>query len=250
MAQVAESLIKMEGYEGLFLPFPKESREYIIQCSEGIPLEYLLRELKELIPEPIGPWKDSVEPLLKALAQIKELKSLQEICCYSDLFFDKLVQEILVETARLTLRAALSNRIDTTEWREILQKDQKYREDALKREADYVILHADSFDQSVCVATNISHLLPRLKEEGYKTELISVERPYSLFPLETLRNKLIQGEASDKEVKEFVRLHQKFVSNYVLTSENLEKAYQEWTKWKKSLIEQLLYKIKRLSQKI
>jgi len=245
----AAKYLKKRKHDGLFLPFPKESTEFIVQFLEGISYPYLMSQIKkELDPilAPIGPWEQIFEPLLKSLSQIKAKNPKLQPFCYGDSSYAQFNTENSSEIAALTLKVSLSKKVNIEEWVNIIQKDWRYREDALQREIDFVILNATKQERNVCISSKGQYFVSKLQEEGYKTTLISIGQ-YSPTPIERLQKEVAQGNISEKVIREFVLLHIQYVKNYVLTSANLEEAKYRW-QIRKSFWKRLLFAIKKLSK--
>jgi len=237
------------NHDGLFLPFPKETMEFIVQLCEGLPYNYLISELKrtlEPVLEPIDPWEESFEPLLKALSQVKATNPNVEPYCYRDSFYTHFRTKFSGDLAVLTFKVTVTGEVNTEEWRKVLQEDQKYRQDALQREMDFIVLKAGKHEQSVCVSSSGEYFASQLQKEGYSTTLISIG-PHPSIPIEKLEGEIDQGNISDENIKELVLLHICYIQKYVLSSRNLEEAKYRW-EIRKNPLKMLLFKLKELSK--
>jgi len=225
-AKLAQRLVE-EKPKHVLLRFPRTMEEYAAQLKEGLPYEYVMQALRKskIIPEPQKAWEYSAEPLLRALSQIEE----GEIHCYQDLLYSQEEVKHLVETATLSLIGSITGRIDTERWRKLFEKDKEFRESALRREADFVITKAGSFESSVCLAnSNTDYLISELKLEGFEVTIKYIGLLPSSTPLETLRREVEKGDTTDERIQELVRLHIEYLTGYVLTSNNPDEAYQKW----------------------
>lgn len=224
--KVAQRLRK-EKPRHILLRFPRTMEEYTAQFREGLPYDYVMKELREskIIPEPIKAWEYSAEPLLKALPQIEET----EIHCYGDPLYTQEEIKNLVEVATLSLISSITNKIDTEKWRKLFEKDKESQELALRRETDLVITKTSSFESSVCVAnSNTGYLVSELKAEGFEVKVEYIGFSSSPTPLETLRREAAKEDTTDERIKELVRLHIKYIKEYVFTSRNPDEAYRRW----------------------
>lgn len=230
-AKTAAYLTEKTELDGLFLQFPQESQDCIRQFSEGFTPEYLFYEVLKClnsIIQPIGPWADATEPLLKALPQIKEINQKLEIYCYGDVFDQRVLSQFLEEIALLTLRGSISKNIDVEEWKQVFQKCQQSRQMTVHKEADFIIVNAGKHEESICVSSDEEYLVSQLAQEGYKTRLIPLDRSPST-PIETLANELGQGNIpTDERIKQLALLHIEYVNSFVVFSKNLTEARYRW----------------------
>jgi hypothetical protein len=232
--KAAERLQQNNGFDGLFLPFSKELREFLVQFGEGLPYEYLINQLRksELISTPFNNWEYSAEPILRALPTIKKVHLGLELYCYGDPFFSNNYPEILNEIVILSLKSSLTERVDAEEWRKVLQKEKEQKKQAIRRETEFIAIKASNHQESICLSGSHSReMASELREEGYEV-IIEYLQPYSLTPLGILRQES-KKEISDTRIQELVLLHLKYVKEYVLRSHNLDEAYQRWRQRKK-----------------
>jgi len=223
--------LQKAGYDGLFLPFSKELKEYLAQFGEGIPYDYVMNELKKskLLPEPIKAWEYSAEPILRALPQIKRINSDLQAYCYGDPFYEKTLVEILVESTILTLKSSITGEIETEKWRKLLLQEHWHRKEALQKEIEFIVVKAGQHGISVCVSgSNGIYIASELEEEGYKTRVTRIGETFSPTPLDVLRKEINTPEISDERIKELVLLHIKYIKEYVLRSQNPDQAYRKW----------------------
>ena len=224
--KVAQHLRK-EKSGHIFLRFPRTMEEYTAQFREGLPYDYVMEELRKskIIPEPIKAWEYSAEPLLKVLPQIEET----EIHCYGDSLYTQEGIKNLIEVATLSLISSITGKVDTEKWRKLFEKDKESQKSALRREADLVITKTSSFENSVCVAnSNTDYLISELKAEGFEVKVEYIGFSSSPIPLENLRREIAKEDTTDERIKELVRLHIKYIKEYIFTSKNPDEAYQRW----------------------
>lgn len=230
--KVAAYLEKTE-HDGLFLPFPKGTEEHVARLAEGSPLHYLIYELKksELAPEPLKPWISSTEPLLRVLPRLRTTNEALRLYCYGDLLYRKYSFEVAVTISTLILRTSMTGKIDTEEWKQVFKKDLEFRKEALSRETDFVALKASCHDITICVSNlHGQYMVSQLRQEGYNVQLKCLDPSYTPTPIECLQGTLNAGEISDKRLKKIILSQVKYVKEFVLTSDNIDEAYQKWLK--------------------
>lgn len=256
--QVADYLMQAGNeFEGIFFPFSKNLTETLAKLGEELPFDWVISELRDskLLDEPFEPWKDNVEPLLRAVSEIKKMNFEVQVYCYRLPSSIKLLVEILNDIARLTLRQAITkelNEKDLEEWTKLLQKEKDYQDATAIRDADSIIIDASKHDKSTCISNyNTLLILARLREEGYGTQRIDITSPIlkQPLPLDILRSEFRTGKIPEKRMRKLIQEHGEFVKQCVLPSTTLDEAHQKWT-WQKSFVlKKILLKIKRLSQK-
>jgi hypothetical protein len=82
--------LKKAKYDRLFLNFSQNLERLVTELSEGrLGFEVFIEKIMEqkLVPEPVGSWMYTAEPLLKSL---KKLKAGSRIHCYRDVEYDQL----------------------------------------------------------------------------------------------------------------------------------------------------------------
>ena len=225
---MAAEYLKETEPEYLLLRFSKSLEGYIVQFVEGLPYEYVIDELRrsQLVPEPMGAWEYSAEPLLKVLPHIRNANLNLEVYCYGDPFYNQESMKVLLEAASLTLRGTITGQIDTEKWRKLLKKEKGYRKEALRRETDSVIIQASKHEESVCVTnSNTIYVVSELKEEGFEVRQKNIGFPCPPTPLEILRKEIEdEPEISDERIEELVHSHIKYIREYVLLSKDLDQA--------------------------
>lgn len=249
--KAANHLTKKVQCDGLFLPFPRESTEFVIRLCEGLPSNLVIPDLKKALEPIFSPtasqWEKSVEPLLNALSQIKRINPNVQPYCYKDSFFAHFETGNSGELAVLALKTMMSGEIDAKEWKTIIKKDQKYRYDSLEAEIDFIAHRAENHEKNSCISSAGNYFAFRLKQEGFKTALISLGH-YSLTPIEQLISGVFQGIVSDKEIKKLVLLYIEYIRKYVYKSIDTEEANYRW-QIRKNPIKKLVFEIKKLRQK-
>lgn len=250
-AKAADHLAKRVQCDGLFLPFPRESTEFVIRLCEGLPPNLVVPDLKKALEPILSPtvnqWKNSVEPLLEALPQIKKGNPKMRPYCYKDSFFANFETGNSGELAVLALKAMMSGKIDAKEWKTVIRKDQKYRYDSLEAEIDFIAHHAENHERSSCVSYAGNYFAFRLRQEGFETTLISFGH-YCFVPIEQLFNGIFQENISDEEIKKLVLSHIEYIKKFLYKSTDIEEANYRW-QIRKNPLKRLIFEIKKLSQK-
>jgi hypothetical protein len=250
-AKAADHLARKVQCDGLFLPFPRESTEFVVRLCEGLPPNLVVPDLKKALEPILSPtvnqWENSVEPLLKALPQIKKENPKMQPYCYRDSFFTRFETGNTGELAVLALKAMMSGQIDAKEWRAIIKKDQKYRYDSLETEIDFISHHAENHERNSCISSVGSYFAIRFQQEGFETALISFGR-YSPIPIEQLFNGIFQESISDEEIKRLVLLHLEYIKKCIYKSTDIEEANYRW-QIRKNPLKRLIFEMKKLGQK-
>ncbi|MCS7097789.1 MAG: hypothetical protein NZ922_02280 [Candidatus Methanomethyliaceae archaeon] len=208
----ASLIIEESHFDMLFLNLPRNTQYAISSyCSGKITLNELKERLNFLPPEPTNSWIYFFEPILKVLKH--------ETYCYIESYddFAKITSEILV----LTFRSIVTGKINLREWIELLKPK------SMDFEVEFISHRARG--KCLCISDihgwNLAH---GIRKYDHKVSIKSVERLYFLKPLESLcllieRGKLDMAEALIKE-------HIKFISEFVLKSNNIDEAYFSWIK--------------------
>lgn len=222
----------------LFLNFSNDLEELVEELSKDrLSYEEFIEEVREgkLVPEPVGSWAYTAEPILRSLTELRYQRPLLKIHCYRDVFYDGLSAKIAGEIAALTLRTAITGRVNVERWREIVREGVEYKRDALREEANFI--HRKASARSICTSgLDGESLKKHLMEEGEEVRLTNVEEFYCLTPLETLEVRLAEGDPPDEEVKRLVKDHVEYIRNYILMGENRDQAYYRWVSGRKPLV--------------
>ena len=213
------------GYDVIFLNLPMNLQLLISEYTSGsISLRELISKVGKLrlIPESITSWLYLNEPLLKMLGRIDQpIKAY----CYVDVDYYHVLIEAAIRIARLTFKVNVTDRIDVNEWISVLRKH--IRPEVTEQEAEFISLKARG--DSICITGLSGWRIARiLREFGHKVKVRSAERLYLFKPLEILEALMESGQLTRKVAEELIREHARFIRDYVLTSQSLDKAYYSW----------------------
>ena len=144
-----------------------------------------------------------------------------EIYCYLE-EFDKIMNNS-IEITILTLRSKITNKINIKEWLDILNQSTIDIENIIE------FINFKAYGKSLCV-TELSawKLAKKLREFGYDVKIKSIERIYYFKPLEILSILLEKGKINEKIAEELIKEHIRFIYDFVITHENIDKAYFSW----------------------
>lgn len=223
------------GFETLLIDFPRSLHKHIKRLAEGeLSQRELMREAREreLIPEPIGGWAYTAEPILRTLPRLKLLRPELEIHCYRDSDAVFRASEIAVEVARLTLRALAAGKIEAELWRDLAKRSIESEDAAFRAEARYIREVAAGSHSSCLSGLGGRHLKETLQDHWDRIRLLYVEKAYHRTPLEILRSKLARHDLMDGEVEALARAHAEYVGRYILTSRDRDEAYLRWVEEK------------------
>ena len=216
-------------YETLFLDFPKEM-EFLIEDLAGGRLTYeeFMDEVgfRRLIPEPMGSWEYTAEPLLKILHNLKHSFPQLEIHCYRTKEHEFRLNEVASSMACLTLQTAMTGRVDIREWRRVLEDNSQVGRETLIEERRLV--NEKAYGRCICLSDLSGRLLKHaLSEKGHLvwTKYIAA---YHFTPLEILERRWRRETLSDDEIEGFVRYHLEYLRDYIYLSSNRDEAYYKW----------------------
>jgi hypothetical protein len=216
--------------DGLFLNFSKDLEGLVTELAEvRLSYEDFIEEAAEekLVPEPLGAWVYTAEPILRSLGELKCRRPLLKIHCYRDVRHDRLSARVAGEIAALTLRTSITGRVDIKRWKGILMDRIECKRGVLRGEAEFIRERAAPC--SICTSGLDGELLKQhLMEGGEEVYLKNVEEYYYPTPLETLEEKLAEGDPPDEEVGRLVKEHVEYVKNYILMGKNRDQAYYRW----------------------
>lgn len=229
----AADLIKSREYNMVFLNFPRNLQPLISELVSGrIQLSSALDRIKEekLIPEPIGAWLYLNGPILEAITGIN---GVAEVYCYSDVDYHHMLIDVASKIANLTARAGATGKVDIEEWIRILKEHHMF--EASRFEAETIGVRAEG--RCLCL-TGLSgwKLAEPIRAMGHKVKVRCVEKLYVFKPLEMLDSLIERGRIKQEEVEELIRCHINFVRSYILTSENLDEAYNKWIRNRHKII--------------
>jgi hypothetical protein len=214
-------------YDMLFLNFPKNLEDLIVELAyDKLPSQDLIEEVRDkgLLPEPIGAWSYTAEPLLEFLAGIKYDKPYLEIRCYKDPNYTRIFADTASEIASLAFEARVTNKIKVEDWKLVLAKRIDRKLEALDSEAE--LIGANTIGDCACLSGLDGRGLEiRLVEHDVK--LVYIDEWYHPTPLQILEEKLAKGDVPYEEAEKLIKGHLEFV-DYVLKSEDRDQAYYRW----------------------
>jgi len=222
--------LKKANYDRLFLNFPQNLEYLTTELSEDrLTYEDFIKKVRKekLVPEPIGSWMYTAEPMLQTLKKMRRWKSAIKIYCYKGVEHNQVSARIASEIAALTLQTSLTEKVNVEKWKDAVEEGMKCKNGALRDEANFV--HERASYYSICASGfDGRSLQQRLTEKGEEVNLTNIEEFYYPTPLETLEEKLMEGDLPDEEVEELVKDHIEYVKNYILRSKNRDQAYYQW----------------------
>jgi hypothetical protein len=205
------------NYDVIFLNFPRFLNSLIRDFSlNKITYDELINKISKIIPEYINSWLYINEPIIKILNKVNS-----EVYCYLE-EFDK-IMENSIKIATLTLRSRITNKINIKEWLEVL------KESGTDIESIIEFINIKSYGKSLCVVgLSPWKLAKRLREIGFDVKIKSIERIYYLKPLEILSILLEKEKLNEKLAEKLIKEHIRFIYDFVITHENIDKAYFSW----------------------
>lgn len=236
--QKASIFLRHFDFNVLCLNIQQNIEDLIEDLALGASYEGFIKRLKEmnLLYEPISSWKYWFEPILLALRGIKIKKPELKIICYKSPMYERILIEFAEKIAILTLKTILTERIDVSEWRNLIHKvifSSRY----LNHEAKHIIEALNKINgniRALCISDfSARNLMKILREHGVKSRLRYIFSPYYFTPIEVLLREaaraFIKGiELNNGRITELVSLHTKFIREYVLLSANYDEAYFKW----------------------
>lgn len=220
----AAEVLRATQFDAVFLDLPLSLQsaveEFIAGAARWAHLSGLLTTLE-------GERRD-LKPVLEALREANTRGAQISTYCYLG---DEVAQgerEFAAEVAALTLRAAATGKVDVAEWRAAIMRYVEFNAAAAEEAAE--ILASLAGERNAClVGLNWRRLSLGLRSRGHRVRAELTVSPYVMKPLEVLARKLAMGaEVPDNEVKALVLDHVEYVSSFVLTSRDLDEAYERW----------------------
>jgi len=224
-------------YDAVFLMFSRELEEFVRTLAEGFTYNRVIDEIRKLklVPEPVGAWEYYAEPILKTLSHIKRRNPNLDIYCYESPSYCRVSAEITIKLTLLTYRALATGKIEAAKWRSIVSEQLKLSHEAVGEDAEFIMNRAEEYGRSVCTSGLSGNVFERIfLERGTRTDLLYLNIPYHLKPLEMLeeevRREVGESVTSDDRVEELVKCHLDFIKRYVLLSSNPDEAYYRWVR--------------------
>ncbi|MGQ9551378.1 MAG: hypothetical protein ACUVUE_03020 [Candidatus Bathycorpusculaceae bacterium] len=232
----AANHLKRMDYDAVFLNFSRNLEEGVKALAEGAPYDYVIERLigLKLIPEPVGSWEYSAEPILKAIRGILNKKPDVKIHCYRDPSFDSFSAKTAEKIAILTFRAASTGKINVEKWEALLKPFLETEAEALEEETDFIARKAESSEDCVCIAGfDGRYIKTRLIEKGHDVTLTYIHVPYHFTPLEILMREMRRATAlgaalSHKRITQLLKNHVQFIREYVTMNNDYDEAYHRW----------------------
>ncbi|MBS7650218.1 hypothetical protein KEJ35_02510 [Candidatus Bathyarchaeota archaeon] len=227
----ASRVIQSEEYvEKIFLPEPERLEPYIkTYGKERISYEDFVGRVRDsrLIPEPLGSWLYTFEPILMGISQLLRRNKALEIICYKDAEDLERASRFSSEIALLTYRSNVSGRINIDDWIYTISEYMVSSEDMLLREAQRIIAMAGDSGNIVLSGLGGKEL-KRLLSGSLNIQLECVEKFYHFTPIEILQTVVVRGDIDRCYIESLVRCHLEYVNRYVLRSWNRDVAYYRW----------------------
>ena len=143
---------------------------------------------------------------MKLLPQIQKLRGFS-FYCYKDPDYSKFSNEAIIKIATLILKGAINGNLEIEKIKKIIQQDLEKEEQALEREADFLIDTVERNEEDICIASlDGIYFASRFNSEGYKTILVFLGISFinSPTPLTLLRQGMKQGNITDSEIERLI----------------------------------------------
>lgn len=179
------------------------------------------------MPEPLGAWMYSFEPLLR---MIGEVGKVFKVTCYYDSDFYFSDQALSLTVAQQTLRDSVRGRVDVPRWRDLMEESLRLRSKAIQLNAGFILEEARSSPQAICVSGFDG---PRMEEhlsQTCETTLEYLESPYFFAPLHQLEIEVAAGDVDDEMIERLVDCHIQYIHEFVLKGETRDEAYSAWSR--------------------
>jgi len=212
--------------QALLLGLPEDLEDLIAELASGSGFDEFEQMVERKFPSSECFLIKEYEPVLKA---IPDLSVLVDVCCYKDSASFRRSVEKSVDLAVLTLRAAVSGRVNVEDWLRLLKADVEAAESGLEKEVERISEMAWEYDRVVCISDFTARKIrEKLEEEGVKPWIRYLGQPYHFTPLEVLKRKLARGDVDKEEAEELIREHVKFIREYVYRK-SFPEAVEEWS---------------------
>ena len=222
----------INGQETVFLNFPKELENSVSKYSRGVKYYDKLLEkaiVNNIIPEPIGAWEYTAKPILESLPMVIKKHPKVKIICYSNSSLKHIEMETASKQARLTLRTIITNTVEHSNWRNMLNQSLKIENITLKIEATEII-NKTAKGSWVIDGFSGGKMKKALKEAGFQVKCLYFSVPYYFNPLMTLKRKMAKQPVDDNELEKHVKKHITYVKDYLYTEKNTDIAHYRWTR--------------------
>jgi len=229
------SRLQQAKYNAILIPIPRTLQTFIEEYVLGAPYELFVEKLKrsKLISEPLAPWTRIMQPLLRALREMKHKHPQLEIFCYGDEAYEEKSAQIAVKISMLTFNFASTGKVDLNAWRKVLESELVIEAEAFERETSLAIAMVKDYPHTACVSgVKGGPIFKRLRSAGHDAQLEYIDLPYYFTPLQILRNEIgleSRGRLlTEDRMKELIREHVGYVRECILKSSDLDEAYLRW----------------------
>ena len=231
----ASSYLEQTKFNAILIPVPRTIQRFIEEYVLGAPYELFVEKLRssKLISEPLAPWTRIIEPLLRALREMKHKPEQLDIFCYRDPTYEEKSAETAVKLSTLTFKVASTGKIDLEPWRELLESELLVEAEAFERETSFTVDVVEDYSDTVFISgVKGGPILKRFRSAGYDAQLQYIDLPYYFSPLQILRNEVrleSRGRLlTEDRMEELIREHVGYVREYILKSSDLDEAYLRW----------------------
>jgi len=220
-----------DDIHALFLSEPQDLERYVRRLVRGqLSFEVFVEQVKssKLVPEPIGGWLYTSEPILRSLSRLHKHRSELAIFCYRDTETFQETSNVATKIAMMTYRSSAVGKIEAKEWVEAISELSVRRREAIFKEAQYIESHAGNLGNLCLSGLDGRELMNLLSRAFEKINIRCVEGFYRFTPIQMLQARLSRS-ITEREVEELVKCHLEYVNRYVLRSENRDVAHYRWT---------------------
>jgi len=219
----------------ILIPVPRTLQRFIEEYVLGAPYEMLVEKIRssKLISEPLAPWTRIIEPLLRALREMKHKPKQLDIFCYRDPNYEENSAETAVKISTLAFNVGSTGKIDLEAWRELLESELLMEAEALERETSFTVDVVKDYSDTVFLSgVGGGLILKRLRTAGYDAQLEYIDLPYYFTPLQILRNEVrLESKGrllTEDRMEKLIQEHVDYVREYILKSSDLDEAYLRW----------------------
>jgi hypothetical protein len=231
----AASRLQQAKYNAVLIPIPRTLQTFIEEYFLGAPYELFVEKLRrsKLISEPVAPWTHIIEPLLRALREMKHKQRLLEIFCYGDSTYEEKSAQTAVKISILTFNLASTGKTDLNAWRKALESELLAEAGAFESETSFAVDVIKDYPDTACVSgVKGGPIFKRLRSTGLDAQLEYIDLPYYFTPLQILRNEILlesKGRLlTEDRMEELILEHVGYVREYILKSGDLDEAYLRW----------------------
>jgi len=231
----AASRLQQTRYNAILIPIPRTLQTFIEEYVLGAPYELFIEKLRrsKLISEPLAPWTRMIEPLLRALREIKHKHQQSNVFCYSDQAYEEKSAQTAAKISMLTLNFASTGKTDLNAWRKPLESELLMEAETFERETSFTLDVIKDYPDTICVSgVKGGSIFKQLRSAGHDAQLEYIDLPYYFTPLQILRNEIgleSRGKVlTEDRMEELIREHVGYVREYILKSSDLDEAYLRW----------------------